>query len=241
MGILSTYGELKEAISTYTGRGGNAQFLASVPLFVRRAHDTMMRELRIPLLQATADLSIDGERVAQPSDFRAVARLWIDGSYDTPINPAPVDQRSRLAVQYGGGRPAVYALEGSYFAFAPIPDATYTGRLLYYRHITFFASDSATNDLLARYPQAYLYGALAEAARFDKNDEDEARYEALFRSEIDQINRAEMLDAMSGGSLMPMPSVGPALVGGIGQSGAPALENGPDVNFTETLQSGLNY
>lgn len=210
MGILSTYGELKTALTDYSGRGGNTTVVANLPTFIRRAHDVLMRELEIPLLQTTADLTINAERVAVPADFRAVSRLFIDGDWDSQLTPTSQELRVKKALEYAAGRPEVYSIEGGYFAFGPVPDTTYAGKLLYKRYLTFFASDSATNDLLTRYPNAYLYGALAELARFDKADEDEARFEALFRAEIAQINAAEQGWMTAGGTMLMQPSGGVA-------------------------------
>lgn len=210
MGVISTYGELKTALTDYTGRGGSAAVVAALPLFCRRAHDVLMRDLTIPLLQATADVTINAERVAVPATFRAAARFAIDAAYDTPILPTSIENRLAVASARVAARPEVFAIEGSFFAFGPIPDTTYTGKLLYWQRLAFFANDAATNDLLTRYPFAYLYGALAELARFDKSDEDMAIYEAMFRSEIDTINVAEARDARLGGSLTPMPASGVA-------------------------------
>jgi hypothetical protein len=206
MGVLSTYGELKTGITDYTGRGGNATFTANLPLFVLRAHNVLMRDLRIPLLQVSSDVTIDAERVALPEGFRAVTRLFIDSDYDAPLSPTSVENRVRLAANACAGRPTAFAIEGGYFAFAPRPDATYTGKLLAYVALDFFADDDATNALLTKHPFAYFYGALAEAARFDKNDEDTALYESLFRDEVANIETAERRDALMGGVLMPVPS-----------------------------------
>jgi hypothetical protein len=203
---LATYGELKSAITDYTGRGGNTTFVANLPVFVRRAHDVLMRDLRIPLLMATADVTIDAERVALPANFRAVSRLFIDAAYDDPLSPTSIENRVRMAATHCAGQPTSFSIEGGSFAFAPRPDATYTGRLLAYFALPFFADDEATNDLLAKYPHAYLYGSLAEAARFDLNDENTALYEALFRDEVANIETAERRDAMMGGVLLPVPS-----------------------------------
>jgi hypothetical protein len=117
-----------------------------------------------------------------------------------------VEQRVIYAIQYDAAKPIWFSVEGGYLAFAPVPDTSYTGKLLYRKALTFFASDADTNDVLTRYPHAYLYGSLAEAARFDKADEDIALYEAMFRSEVEAINAAEQADAMAGGTLFPTPS-----------------------------------
>jgi hypothetical protein len=210
MSVLSTYGELKTGLGDYSGRAANVTWLANLPLFVRRAHDVAMRELRIPLLQTTTDLTINAERVAVPADYRAPVRLFIDGAYDSPLTPTSVEMRVKEAVTQSSSRPRVFSREGGYLAFGPIPDTTYTGKLLYYRTLAFFASDAATNDLLTLHPWIYFYGAMAEAARFDKSDEDIMTYEAMFRAEIDAVNTSELTDSMAGGTLMPTPSGGVA-------------------------------
>lgn len=209
-GDISTYGGLKTALGEYTGRSANTTWLANVPLFVRRAHDVIMRELRTPLLMTTADLTISAERVAVPADFRAVSRLFIDAAYDSPLRPVSIEQRVQQAVTQTSGRPSMFSIEGSYFAFAAIPDTSYSGKLLYFRSLTFFANDAATNDVLTRHAWLYLFGALAEAAAFDQYDESLASYTVRFQAELAAINAAEQADAMGGGTLMPTPSGGVA-------------------------------
>ena len=206
MGELSTYGELKAALLSYSGRAGSAAVVAAQPLFVRRAHDVLARKLRIPLMQATADVVIDAERVTLPADFRAAARFAIDTAYDDPMSPTSVENRLRVASTNAAGRPTVFAIEGDSFAFGPRPDATYTGKLLYYRALPFFGADGDANALLTKHPFAYLYGALAELARFDKADEDTAVFETMFQAELAEIEVSEQRDAMMGGTLAPMPS-----------------------------------
>lgn len=208
-GDISTYGGLKTAIQEYTGRS-NATFLANRPLFVLRAHNTLLTDLDIPLLQASAGFSINAEKVDTPADFFAVASLRHNDDWETPLTPQTVEQRARDAARYTSGRPRTFALEGTQLAFGPVPDTTYAATLLYRRLLPFFASDGATNALLARHPFAYLYGALAEAARYDKSDEDMATFEAMFQAEKARIEVAERNAALSGGTLMPSPTGGVA-------------------------------
>lgn len=99
-------------------------------------------------------------------------------------------------------------MEGQRLAFGPIPDRTYAATLLYRRLIPFFANDAAANALLTRHPFAYLYGALAEAARYDKSDEDMATFEAMFQAEKARIEVAERNASLDGGTLAPMASGG---------------------------------
>lgn len=208
MGVISTYGELKTAITDYSGRGGNTTYTANLPVFVRRAHDVLLRELDIPQLHESADYTINAERVAIPTGFLAVKRLFIDASYDSPLIPTTMELRVKEAVTQTSGRPRVFCREGGFLAFGPIPDTSYTGKLLYKKGPMFFAADGATNDVLTAYPFAYLFGALAEAARFDKADEDIVLYEALFRDEIAGINNAALRDAQDGALMSPIASGG---------------------------------
>lgn len=204
MANLSTYTDLAQALKDYTGRGAETTWVGNLPLFIYRAHVVAMRELRIPLLQGTADLVINGETVAYPADFRAVARLFIDSDWDNVVNPTSLEGRVRYAVSNPTGRPRVFSIEGTNFAFGPIPDATYTGKLLYYKTLTGLVSGTDTNALLQKHPFIYLYGALAEAARFDKSDEDIQTFEAMFGAEVNAVQLADQLDGMGGGTLMPV-------------------------------------
>lgn len=210
MGVMSTYGELKTALTDYYPRGGLSAFSTNLPAFVRYAHDEIMRALRIPLLQTTADLTIDSERVAVPSGFRAVGRLYVDNDFDTSLSPTSIENRMIEAAQYEPGTPRVYAIEGGdsgpVLAFAPRPSATVTGKLLYYRALDFFANDAATNVVLTRYPFLYFRGALAEAFRFDQFDSEADRMEIMFRSMLADVEKAERADALMGGVLIPQPS-----------------------------------
>lgn len=207
MGVLSNYGELKTSLASYAKRS-NATFTAEIPTFVMSAHSALMRDLDpdLQLLTATADLTINAERVATPTGFRAVVRLAIDEAYDKPLVPTSIENRLRTSTLYASGRPWEFCMEAGQLAFGPIPDTTYTGKLVYRKALTFFASDLATNDLLDRYPFAYLYGALAEAYDFDKFDEEATKYTVKFQAEIEKINQAERRFAMSGGVLRPQAS-----------------------------------
>lgn len=209
-GDLSTYSGLKDALGEYSGRAGNATVVANYPLFVRRAHVVIMRDLDIPQLHETTDLTINAERIAIPTGYLATKRLFIDADYDNPVLPTSQELRVREAVTQSAGRPRVFAREGGYLAFGPIPDASYTGKLLYKKALTFFANDAATNGILTDHPFLYLYGALAELARFDKADEDEARFEAMFRAEMSSVEIAERNNAMDGGALRMIASGGVA-------------------------------
>jgi hypothetical protein len=199
---LSTYSELKQGVRDYSSRSLTL-FETNIPVFIHYAHTELMAALRIPLLQASADLAISANSVALPSDYRAAARLWLNGCYDEPLSPGSLDQVMRARSNQTPSRPTIFGREGSNMTFGPTPDTAYTGKLLYYQALPPMSADADTNVILARYPFAYLFGALSAAAAFDKFSEEEASYEARFRSQINQIIARERADATSGGPIAP--------------------------------------
>lgn len=171
------------------------------------AHTKINLGLRVPFMQKTADLTIDSYRIAAPSDFAAVGRLWIDGAYDNPLSPTSPDMLANLRANYSASQPLWYAIEGEsddleYFVFGPDPGTTsYTGKLLYTRRLPFFADGTATNIVLTRYPNLYLYGALAELANYNAGDSDLASYVPQFYALMEQINAQARSDAYAGSAM----------------------------------------
>jgi hypothetical protein len=202
---ISTYGTLKTALLTFNW----ARNESMLPDYIQLTNAAINMNLRAPFMQTTADLTINSYRIAAPSDFQAAVRLWLDDSYDTPIAPQTPERIAYWKAYYTSGqRPLYYGVEsettGEYFVFAPDPGATtYTGKLAYVRRMANFSSDSDTNLVLTRYPNLYLYGALAEAARYSDDDARLAKYERLFFGAMEAINRQAISDAYAGGPLVP--------------------------------------
>lgn len=198
---FSTYTELQAAVLSFNW----SRDTGSVTDFIRLAHTRINLGLRVPFMEKTADLTISSYRIAAPADFAAVKRLWIDDSYDTPLGPTSPERAAYLRGAYSAARPQWYAIEGEdddleYFAFAVSPDTTYTGKLLYRRRLAFFASGSATNVVLDRWPNLYLYGALDEAGAYS---DDPRTYGQRFEDMLARVNAQGQSDAYAGGALVP--------------------------------------
>ena len=72
-------------------------------------------------------------------------------------------------------------------AFAPKPDAAYVLDMLYYYKPTVLSDANSSNVFLANYPDAVLYGALAQAEPFLMNDARIATWAGLYDSAIQLI------------------------------------------------------
>lgn len=209
MAIPTTYTELQTSVLSFNWNRDSG----SVVDFIQLAHTRINLGLRVPFMQKTATLTISSDRIAAPSDFAAARRLWLDDSYDTPLNPVAPDQLASLRARYSSGqRPQWYTIEGDtttgaedttegeYFVFAPDPGATtYTGKLLYTRRLPALSAGSDTNIVLTRYPNLYLYGALDEAGAYS----DDARsYGQRFEDLLNRINMQARSDQYAGAPLV---------------------------------------
>lgn len=192
-----------------------ARSSGTVTDFIQLAHTKINLGLRVPFMDKTAALTINADRLAAPSDMAAVRRLWIDGTYDNPLRPTSPDRILDLRATYSSAQPQWYAIEGDtttgaenttegeYFLFGPSPGTTsYSGKLLYTRRLAALSGGADTNIVLTRYPNLYLYGALAEAAAFSDEPDRVATYGGSFAALMAQINEQERSDAYAGGALV---------------------------------------
>lgn len=166
---LATYTDLKSAVGTWLDR---TDLTTDIPTFILLAESKMRRVLRGAV--ATTSLSASSASTALPSDFQEAVSLYHAGStYYYPIGLMSLDQWSEQRGQLATSGPPVYgAIRNKLLYLAPAPDQTYTLTLDYYADLESLATAaSGTNWLLTEFPDVYLYGALAEAEPYLKNDE----------------------------------------------------------------------
>jgi hypothetical protein len=183
---ITDYGELSTAITT---RAVRADLGGLNPDFIRRAHDIIVTSVTI-----SADLTIDAEDTTLPDDFRQLVSLAIVGRTTGSLTPGNATVMDGL----GSGCPYYYRIEDLTLYVAPTPTISYPAKIAYRLSRATFADETDTNTILTRYPFVYLYGAMAELFAHTRDSEEQAKYEALFRSEIDRINEVERDDAWPG-------------------------------------------
>lgn len=152
--IIKDFVELTEAIFNY----GDAE--------------NGIKPLRTRDMEATDTVSADG---ALPSDFLEVIKVKDPGDFSRTIRYAPPDW---LDENFPTGQdqtyPEFYSIIGGSIV-CPI-DVSMT----YYQKIeTITGSSGATNWLLTKAPNAYLYGGLMHYSIYDKDPESTLAYRAL--------------------------------------------------------------
>lgn len=71
---------------------------------------------------------------------------------------------------------------------APAPDSTYSAEIVYFAQIVPLTALAPTNVVLVEAPDAYLFGALLQAAPYLEHDERIPTWQAKFDSAIGQLN-----------------------------------------------------
>ena len=184
---MNTYGELTDAVASWSHRGDLAPLLSQ---FVRFAEIKAQRRLRVRQMEVTlSPTPIVAGLVARPADAVAVKALWRTDQPNNPLEPRSLDfVVSRTPTDLA----RYYAWDGANWRF----DGTGSVTGVYYRSIP--ALTGAANWLLTLDPQLYLYGTLAEVYGWAEDTENQAKYEGLFVRAIDELNRADTLDRYSG-------------------------------------------
>lgn len=189
---ITTFGALKAAVAA---RAVRTDLAVLIPDFVRAAHDVIVGRLTL-----TAELLLDAERVALPSDARTVISVWADGYPGAPLNLASEAQMRDL----GAGVPAWFRVDAGDLVLGPAPGAALNGRVLYKLKREFFEGDAATNTALLRYPTLYLDGAMAELFAHVREPAERDRYLNLFLAGIEAACAAELEDLTAAACLRPL-------------------------------------
>ena len=129
--------------------------------------------------------------VALPSDFLELRDIYIDATPRITVSYLSPSAFSRDARATDSGRPVFYTVLGQEFEFAPIPDTNYTVELLYYFKPVAMSSSVASNEFLANYPDALLYGALAEAEPYLMNDARIQVWASMYDRAVARINGSD--------------------------------------------------
>lgn len=173
---LTTYTGLQAAIASFLNKNNLA---TSIPGFIALAEAEMRREITaIGHIDTWSDVEIDADGYRLPCRADGVASVTANGCaipYFTPDRPGHA----------GSGDPRSYTIDGDTLRVFPAGMVTI-------RIKSGFCPLSASvscNWILREHPDAYLYGALMQAAPFLRDDNRIAVWGSLFSEAIKGINR----------------------------------------------------
>jgi hypothetical protein len=194
---LDTYENLKSAVASWLHR---ADLTTVIPDFITLAETRMSEMLEAKGMQATTTLATvaDTAFVDLPTDFKQVKRLNLTADPTRNLKYASPDELTTSFPYDTTAQPALYSIVGDQIQLSPVPDAVYSLDMLYTQRIPALSASLSSNWLLVRSPNAYLFGALAEAMPYLVNDGRAATFEAKFLAAMDDIN---LTDWHSGGAM----------------------------------------
>jgi len=186
-----TLATLKTAVQDYL-QVNETTFTTQLPRFIQESEDRIFNMVQLPNQRKNvqATLTASNRFLATPTDFYApfsVAVIANDKYHYLDFkHPSFIKEYSPTTTVTG--RPKYYSLlDDTAFEVSPIPDTNYTVEVHYlYKPASLTAgSDSGTTVLSTDYPEALLYGTLAEAAVFLKETPDViGNFEARFKEAL---------------------------------------------------------
>lgn len=197
---LASYTDLLASVASWMNR---TDLTSVIPDFVTIAESRIARDLRLrnQLTSGTLTTSTTTRSVALPTGFLEFASVNIDGTPDTICTYVTPEHLDAKYPQDGySGKPIVYAIEGGFIQFGPTPDAAYTVNVDYFTRFGALAS-SSTNWLLTNHPNVYLSACLAQGCLFTMNQEGAAQWNAIYRSEVADLQKDDDIALHSGSVL----------------------------------------
>jgi hypothetical protein len=194
---FTSYSDLSTTIAGYLAR---SDLNSQIPDFIRLCEVRLRRDLRIRqmLKSVTTSTTASDSTVELPSDFLEARDLVVVGNPVQPLSYLSPSLFNRNARAADAGKPLDYTILANDFQLAPIPDAVYTIKLLYYSAPTFLSSSNTSNAFLANCPDLLLYGSLIEAEPYLMNDPRMQTWTALFNRGLTSLTTSDQQGQYSG-------------------------------------------
>lgn len=194
---IATYSDLKTAVANYLAR---TDLTDQIPDFIRFAELRLRRELRIrQMLKSVTTATTGGDSTVElPTDFLEIRDFAVSTNPIQPLTYSSPAVFSRNTRSTESGKPLDYTILASEFQLAPVPDGTYTLKLLYFAAPTFLGDDNSSNVFIANAPDALLYASLLEAEPYIMNDARINTWGTMYDRAISTITKSDESSQYSG-------------------------------------------
>lgn len=195
---ITSYSTLQSTIADYLNR---ADLTAQIPTFIQLAEADFNTRLRTREMIVRAEAQSSNEFVQLPADWLEAINLHIiDGAQ--PLRFVTLDEADYINKQQIFTNVAAYSLMNGAIELIPAPGADIDIEMIYYGKITPLSSEVATNWLLAKAPDVYLYGSLLHAQPFLMDDQRMPVFAALYNARVEALNEESMKSTHSGSPLV---------------------------------------
>tara|TARA_R110002096_G_scaffold175329_4_gene351147 strand:- start:243 stop:866 length:624 start_codon:yes stop_codon:yes gene_type:complete len=183
--LITSHATLKTVVADWLNRSDLTDAIGN---FIANAEERLRLDSRVRSL-VSSTFSITGDDLSHPASLDTIDSWYHDGSsYYGAIQIVGAGQLGGLRANYGlTGVPQWAAIIDGKFRFAPVPDATYPTKLVFWE--TLPALSAGSNWLVASYPSIYLYATLVESAPYLKDDPRVAVWGGILEDLIEKMHK----------------------------------------------------
>ncbi len=178
---FSNYTDLQSAVANWLHR---ADLESEIPDFIHLAESDFNRRLNVTAKEVGTSLTLAAGSlsVPLPADYATPVALWNEFTQPRWQLPAmTVAEMPRTTVH---AMPRSFAIDGRTIVFDATADQSYPLTLRYIQSLHLADSADGTSDMLTRYPDLFLYGALAQSAPFLRDDARLPMWSAMYEKLI---------------------------------------------------------
>lgn len=201
---LDTYANLQTTIAAWLARPGDSNITNNVADMITLFEAEARRRLKTRWNETSTTLTTTGgtSTVALPSDFYELREITVAvGDADKVLVYTPPEQMDAEYPSEVQDESIRFTIVGTDLRFKPVPDQAYTLTIDYMQGLTGLSNSVTTNWLLTNHPDAYLFGALAEAEAFIGHDERVTGWIARRDASLNSIMLSDAKARWSGGSM----------------------------------------
>ena len=185
---LANYTDLINSVKSWLHRSDMDNV---IPDLIALAETRISLDLKIQSLEKSYVITtVSGQQsYALPSDIVSMVRMYVtdpSGNVGLVQGYDPTTYRYNNAPQM----PRYYYVETDKINFTPVPDGAYDVTLIYKSSIPSLQANT-TNSIMTKYPNIYLFGTLAQAAPYTKDDKHISLWEEKYQQAIREANMAE--------------------------------------------------
>jgi hypothetical protein len=172
---FENYSTLQTNIADWLNR---EDLTSQIPAFIRLFEARANRVLRTHDMIKRATAFTDNGYFSVPSDWHETVSLMLLTDRLRPLEFVSIAKSLELRAERRGGAPSHYTHIDGKFYLVPEPTDELELELIYRAKVEPLSGDTATNWLLDKSPDLYLFGALSEAEPYLKNDDRVALWQA---------------------------------------------------------------
>lgn len=181
---LDSYTNLRTALADHLARSDLTSYLDD---FIDVAEAMHQRDIRIRELIVRDPITVNARQVAVPAGVLEVISLRLLTNPVTVLEEVNLHEMNRIRDE-STGKPYRFTIHEE-IEFDITPDSSYSGEIIYYGAVTALSGSTASNAILVKAPDAYLYGALMASAPFLMNDERIPIWGNFYANAVAALNR----------------------------------------------------